>query len=151
MLGWRTKQQPASAAQLPFDDDTIARSMSTMAEAFVSGAAAEGHHFDYSPENAARLDSWIDRFVAGSPSNDMVHHVIISSGAYIGELIVRNGGGNWTFDLQQGAAAIDSATGLRCFPLNKAAKRITVGPEHSIAQFVQVSLSGEVPPGVRHI
>lgn len=125
--------------------------MAGLSEAFVSGSAEEGEHFDYAPENAERLDAWVELFVAERPSEDVVHSVVVSMGAYVGELIVRNGGGRWTFAPQAGAPGVELTSGLVCFPLNKVGKRITVGPEHSIDQFVQVALAGELPPEARQI
>jgi hypothetical protein len=133
------------------DDATIARQMAGLAEAFVSGSAEEGEHFDFAPENAPRLDAWVDLFVADRPTDDVVHSVVVSMGAYVGELIVRSGGGEWTFEPQADAPGVRLISGLVCFPLNKVGKRITVGPEHSIAQFVQVALSGELPPEARRV
>jgi len=125
--------------------------MAGLSEAFVSGSAEEGEHFDFAPESAPRLDAWVDLFVAEGPSDDVIHSVVLSMGAYVGELIVRNGGGGWTFEPQAGAPGVRLTSGLVCFPLNKVGKRLTVGPEHSIDQFVQVTLSGELPPEARRV
>jgi hypothetical protein len=72
--------------------------------------------------------------------------MVMSMGAYMGELIVRNGAGIWTYEPQAIAPGINLRTGLLCFPLNKVGKRITVGPEHSVTQFVEAAMSGELPP-----
>jgi hypothetical protein len=37
-------------------------------------------------------------------------------GAYLGELIVRIGGGRWTYDQQARAAAVETPAGYRVFP-----------------------------------
>ena len=151
MFSRRKKQAGDQPQHQAPDDATIARQMSGLAEAFLSGAAEEGDHYDYAPENAPRLDAWIDLFVAQGPPEDVVHSVVLSMGAYVGELIVRNGGGRWTFEPRTGAPGVHLTTGLVCFPLNKVAKRINVGPEHSIAQFVEVSIAGELPPEAREV
>jgi hypothetical protein len=72
--------------------------------------------------------------------------MVMSMGAYVGELIVRNAAGIWAYEPQTSAPGIKLRTGLLCFPLNKVGKRITVGPEHSIAQFVEAAMSGGLPP-----
>jgi hypothetical protein len=120
--------------------------MAALAVAFVSGAAQEGHHFDYAVENAPRLDALVDIFLQSQPRDDVVNSMVLSMGAYVGELIVRNGGGSWTFDPEAGAPGVRLTSDLVGFPLNKVGKRITVGAEHSIAQFVEVAMSGELPP-----
>jgi hypothetical protein len=122
-----------------------------LSEAFRSGAAEEGHHYDHAPANASRLDAWVDSFVADGPRGDVVHSVVLSMGAYVGEILVRNAGDTWTFEPQAGAPGIKLPSGLVCFPLSKVGKRITVGPEHSIAQFVDVAMSGLLPPGARRV
>jgi hypothetical protein len=118
--------------------------MAGLADAFVTGAAEEGDHFDYAVEDAGRLDAWVDLFRQGEPSDDVVHTVVLSLGAYVGELIVRNGGGSWTHVAEADAPGVRLTSGLVCFPLNKVGKRLAVGPEHGIAQFVDVAVSG--PP-----
>lgn len=123
--------------------------MSGLADAFVSAAADEGDHYDFEPASARRLDAWVDLFVGDRPGVDRIHSVAFSMGAYVGELIVRNRGGGWTFDHQTEAPCIRLTSGLVCFPLNKVGKRITIGPEHSIAQFVDVALSGDLPAEAR--
>ena len=120
--------------------------MAALADAFVSGAAEEGHHFDYASENAARLDPLVDLFLQSQPGDDVINSMVLSMGAYVGELIVRNGGGIWTFEQDVGAPGVRLTSGLVCFPLNKVGKRITIGAEHSIARFVEVAMSGELPP-----
>lgn len=124
----------------------VAADMAALAGAFVDGAAREGHHFDFAVENAPRLDALVDLFLQSGPGDDVVNSMVLSMGAYVGELIVRNGGGAWTFDQQAGAPGVRLASGVVGFPLNKVGKRIAVGPEHSISQFVEVAMSGELPP-----
>jgi hypothetical protein len=148
----RQKQREAQpAAPQPLDDSQVAKSMADLADAFVRGAAEEGHHFDFAPENASRLDALVDMFLDSQPRDDVVHSMVMSMGAYVGELIVRNAAGIWTYEPQTSAPGIKLRTGLLCFPLNKVGKRITVGPEHSIAQFVEVAMSGELRPTARRV
>jgi hypothetical protein len=120
--------------------------MAALAGAFVSGAAQEGHRFDYAVENAPRLDALVDLFLQSQPGDDVINSMVLSMGAYVGELIVRNGGGSWTFEQEVDAPGVRLTSDLVCFPLNKVGKRITVGAEHSITQFVEVAMSGELPP-----
>jgi hypothetical protein len=132
-------------------DDGISEDMAGLADAFVRGSAEEGHHLNFAVGNASRLDALVDLFRGTEPHADVVHSMVLSMGAYVGELIVRNGGGSWTYQQEWGAPAVQLASGSLCFPLNKVAKRISIGPEHSIAQFVEVALSGAVPPEARPV
>lgn len=72
-------------------------------------------------------------------------------GAYVGELIVRSGCGRWLHVPEADAPGVQLISGLVCFPLNSVAERITVGPEHSIAQFVEVAMSGTLPSGAQPV
>jgi hypothetical protein len=72
-------------------DAEVSASMGRLADAFITGTAEEGHHFDYAVENATRLDALVDLFRRGEPADDVVHSMTLSMGAYVGELIVRNG------------------------------------------------------------
>lgn len=119
--------------------------MAALADAFVKGAAHEGHHFDYAVENAPRLDALVDLFLQSRPGDDVINSMVLSMGAYVGELIVRNGGGVWTFDHEVGAPGVRLTSDLVGFPLAKVGKRLADGAEHSIAQFVEVAMSGELP------
>jgi hypothetical protein len=125
--------------------------MAGLANAFVTGSAQEGDHFDYAVENAARLDALVDLFRRSQPSDDVVQSMAVSMGAYVGELIVRNGGGSWTHVPEGDAPGVRLTSGLVCFPLNKVAKRITIGSAHSIAQFVEVAMSGVLPSGAQPV
>jgi hypothetical protein len=125
--------------------------MARFADIFVTGSAEEGHHFDYAVENAPRLDALVDLFRDGEPADDVIHSMVLSMGAYVGELIVRNGGGRWTHVPEARGFGVELTSGLVCFPLNKVGKRITVGPEHSIAQFVEFAMSGVLPPEAQRV
>jgi hypothetical protein len=122
--------------------------MAVLADAFVRGSAEEGDYFDYAVEDAPSLDAWVDLFLEEQPSEDVVRSVIMSMGAFVGELIVRNGGGNWDFDEASGPSVRLNA-GLVCFPFNKVGKRLALGQEHSLAQFIDAAMTGALPPEAR--
>jgi hypothetical protein len=142
----RRKSTPLASEAPAAADGDVAADMAALAEAFVGGAAQEGHHFDYAVENAPRLDALVDLFLESQPGDDVVNSMVLNMGAYVGELIVRNGGGTWTFDQEAGAPGVRLTSGLIGFPLNKVGKRITVGGEHSISRFVEVAMAGDLPP-----
>ena len=91
----------------PSDAET-AKSMLGLAEAFRSGTAEEtGIHLGWDEADAERLDDLADEFVSWDPSEDVRHSMVLAMGAYLGELIVRNGGGRWRYDEAQQAAAVE--------------------------------------------
>jgi len=141
----RSARGPPEAAD-PQQDD-VASQMASLAHSFVTGSAAEGHHFHYAVDDGPRLDELVELFQMSAPSDDVVHSMVLSMGAYVEEVLVRNASGQWRVEMQ--APAIRLPGDLDCFPLNKVAKRITVGPEHSIGQFIDVAMAGEVPPDAR--
>jgi hypothetical protein len=149
---WRRKQHEAEEATPQcLDDAEVARNMTDLASAFVRGAADERHHFDFAPENAPRLDALVEMFRDSQPSDEVVHSMVMSMGAYVGEVIVRSGAGSWTYEPKTRTPGVQLHNGLVCYPLNKVSKRITIGPEHSIAQFVEVAISRELPPAARRV
>jgi hypothetical protein len=130
----------------PTDAET-ADAMRGLAEAFVKGMAAEGEPFGWESTEASRLDDTCDLFLAGNPPADYRHSMIMSIGAYLGELLVRHGGGRWAFDPAESAAVVEMPNGLRAHPHNKVAKRLHHGPEHNLFQFYWYGLTKETPPG----
>ena len=70
-------------------------------------------------------------FLASSPAHDVIRSMVLTMGAYLGELIVRNGGGP-TICVPI-AAGIDLPSGRRCFPHNRVGKRLTIAPESAYA------------------
>lgn len=131
------------------DGDPRAK-LAALADAFVVGAAEEGERFTFDIGDGARLDALLDDFAAGSPPPEVVHSMVVSTGAYVGEILVRAGVGRWIVH-PDGGAGVLFGDELVCFPMNKVAKRISVGPEHSVAQLIQVALDGRIPPDAREI
>ncbi|MEV0715833.1 hypothetical protein [Asanoa sp. NPDC050611] len=130
----------------PSDDET-AEVMRGLAEAFVRGAAAEGQPFGWESAEAARLDGVCDEFLAGDPPAEYHHTLIMGMGAYLGELLVRHGGGRWAFDPATSAAVVEMPNELSAYPHNKVAKRLHQGPEHDLFEFYRYALTRETPPG----
>ncbi|MEU4572183.1 hypothetical protein [Nonomuraea sp. NPDC023979] len=77
----------------------------------------------------------------------MIHSVIMSAGAYLGEMIVRNSDWKWVYCTDENAAAVESLEELRGYPHNKVAKRIHNGSEHDLEAFFKYAMTGEVPRG----
>ena len=142
--------EPVADPMAP-SDDQVGWQMARLADAFVRGAAEEGHHFTYDLECVSRLDPLVDLFLQGRPSPEVVDSMAMSMGAFVGELILRFGGGRWVYVAEAGSPAVQTGSRYTCFPLNKVGKRLIVGPEHSIARFVDAAMAGDIPPEARQV
>jgi len=131
-------------------DEQVAEHMLAFAQMFVDGTAAEGRTFDWSAGSAQWLDGLCDSFLAADPDQDVIAGMILTMGSYLGELIVRNGGGRWTYDAEAGAAAVDLPFRQRCFPHNKVGKRLSRGPVHSLRLFYYIAVTGDLTLGTVH-
>jgi hypothetical protein len=129
-------------------DDEIAGSMLEYAEIFVDGCTVDGFQIDWDGGSANKLDGICEHFLGGHPGEDDVRHMTVAMGAYLGELIVRNSGGRWTYHEEHGpVVALDD--GRNCLPHNKVAKRLELGDEHGLWAFYEYAVTGEVPPGAQ--
>lgn len=120
--------------------------MARFADIFVRGSAEDGQTFSYDICEAGRLDDLADLYLRGGPDADGVHSMTVAMGAFVGEIIVRAGLGAWERGSPETGPGLRLWSGLQCFPLTKVSKRLTVGAEHSIAQFVAVARSGSPSP-----
>ncbi|MBO0867569.1 MAG: hypothetical protein J2P15_03305 [Micromonosporaceae bacterium] len=123
--------------------------MRRLAETFIAGMDAEGEHFTWDSTEAARLDDVCDMLLSTDPPEPVRHSMIMTMGAYLGELMVRHGNGRWSYDADLSEAVVDMPNGLVGYPLSKVAKRIHRGPEHNLFQFYWYALTRDVPPGVQ--
>jgi hypothetical protein len=149
----RRKRQPAPVDPAPAatpSDEAVARDMAQFADAFLRGTTAEGHILDYDGKCADRLDELATLFLQSNPSSDVLDSMTLAMGAYLGELIIRNGGGTWTYELSQESPGVRlPRSTLVGFPLNKVYRRLTIGPEHSLKQFYDAAVTGQLPPEAR--
>jgi hypothetical protein len=139
------RPKPAGVSDVP--DAEVAASMRGLAEAFIEGSAEEGEQFGWDSTEASRLDEVCEAFLRGDPPPDVRHSMVMALGAYLGELMVRNGQGHWSHDANLEQPVVEMPNGLRGYPLNKVAKRLEQGPEHNLFQFYWYALTGDVPPG----
>ena len=130
----------------PTDSET-ADAMRRLAETFVRGTAEDGVVFGWEATEASRLDDLCDAFLASDPPAEYRHTMIMGMGAYLGELMVRHGGGHWAYDRDSHAAVVKMPNGLVGYAHNKVAKRLDHGPEHSLFQFYLYGTARETLPG----
>ena len=143
MRRWLQGRKKADAVS----DDEVAASMRELAQAFIRGTAEEGGQFGWDSTEASRLDDLCEAFLRTNPPAAVRHSMAMAMGAYLGELMVRHGGGRWTYDPQQRAAVIEMPNGLSAYPHNKVAKRLDHGPQHNLFQFYWYGLTRDMPPG----
>ena len=104
---------------------------------------------DYTVESIATLEVLIDGMVDAAPAAAVDERFGLSMGAYVGEVIVRHGStAFWAYDRERRTAVVQSAE-LGAYPAYKVSKRITIGPEHSLVQFVRTSIDDALPPEAR--
>ncbi|NUW37624.1 hypothetical protein HTZ77_40410 [Nonomuraea sp. SMC257] len=140
-MGAKAQQDPP-----PSDAETAAH-MRDLAELFVEHSRADGYSFDWDPAFIHHLDNYCTEFVAAKPSPEVTHSVILSAGAYLGEMIVRTCGWRWVYCTNEKAAAVESPDGVRGYPHNKVAKRIHEGTTHDLEAFFKYAATGEAPRG----
>ncbi len=107
-----------------------------LAGAFVSAASRQGTVLDYSPASLVLADDLISEMWGVHPPEqpDEVAEVV---GAYLGEVICRNLGGEWAFNDEFRTVGIASR-GSWLFPIAKAKKRLLNGDGDSLATFYAV-------------
>jgi hypothetical protein len=118
--------------------------MSALAEAFVRGTAVEtGISIGWGEQDAANLDRLCEEFLRSRPSTKVKHSMIMSMGAYLGELIVRATGGRWGYDADLREAVVETADGVMGWPHTKVAKRFKQGSKHSLYQYYRYAVHPE--------
>ena len=115
-------------------DDLADRQRKT-AELFVkTSRKLAGVEFDYSEDSGLALDPWIDRLWDPSrpPSEAELDSNTKLMGAYLGEVMIRHGGGRWVWS--EGVPAIERQ-GKIANVVNKVYKRQVNGPADSLEAF----------------
>lgn len=121
-----------------------AEAMGSLAEIFVQGTAVEtGVSLGWGERDAAKLDGLSEAFLHCEPSPEVKHSMIMSMGAYLGELIIRASGGRWGYDDERREATIETGDGILGWPHSKVAKRFEQGPTHSLYQYYRYAVHPE--------
>ncbi|MFJ3404664.1 hypothetical protein [Promicromonospora sp. NPDC090134] len=107
--------------------------------------------FDYTVESITALEVLIGTLLESASPADLDKSFSLGMGAYVGEVIVRHRtGAHWSYDTDQSTALVQSAQ-HGSYPVFKVSKRFTIGPEHSLVQFVQAAIDDEMPPEARRL
>lgn len=130
-------------ASVPSDGETAAL-MRELAEAFREVSAEQGDDFGWETREASKLDAVCDRFVATSPSSGLRHSMVMALGAYLGELMVRHGGGRWLSGAGEYGSIVLLANGLFCHPHEQVAMRLELGPQLDLGFYFHYALAGHL-------
>jgi hypothetical protein len=118
--------------------------MARLAEIFVRGTSAELEiNIGWSEQDAANLDGLCEAFLRSEPPDEVKHSMVMSMGAYLGEIIIRASGGRWGYDSDLREAVIETGDGLLGWPHSKVAKRFEQGPKHSLYQYYRYAVHPE--------
>ncbi|RYG97692.1 MAG: hypothetical protein EON58_09135 [Alphaproteobacteria bacterium] len=109
------------------------KDMQRLAEHAVAMAQQMGVELDYSSSSVAKLDDILEllhqQLADAKPTQDQVEDMALNWGAYFGECIRRNIGGDWEFF--QGSDAVKLGAEY-VFVTSRALRRIESGPEESV-------------------
>ncbi|PRX47576.1 hypothetical protein B0I33_105155 [Prauserella shujinwangii] len=125
----------------------MASAMRDRAGSFVAAQAAAGRSFTWEPAEVSRLDGVIEAFVRAEPDSAAEHDMVMSMGSYLGELLVAQAGGRWSYDQESSAATVLLPNGLVAYPHNKVAKRLHHGGDHSLFSYFWYATTRQLLPG----
>ena len=127
--------------------EPLVDAMQALADKFIERAGALRRQFDYTVASAYAADQFLDVLIGSGEAvpDDLARNI----GAYVGEVIRRNVGGEWVA-MPQGPSSDEpgvSVNGLVLLPFEKVRKRINLGTSNSLGFFVEELVqSGFTPP-----
>lgn len=131
-------------------------SVNAMAVAYAEQAVQTARefraHLDYSEQSLLEVETILNRLADGAPSDDMTE-VCKMWGSYLGEVVRRRFGGEWTIETYPGkqfATLTLSVGGTKLFPTMKVHRRLTQGQDDNVWSFYKmVKARLESAPGGR--
>lgn len=130
----RLKYDPAPENASAFAADIAAATLD------ISGVA-----LDYSRESLELVDSVIEDLRSGGPPAEQIAETLFGFGCYVGEVMVRRGGGRWDAPAGRDEAAFAGYPLLVRFPaggwanpIHKVFRRYREGREHQLLHFYDV-------------
>ncbi len=100
-------------------------------ETAVSAAKTLGIQLDFTPASLKTLDDAVDTFF--EPGGPVIAPTIMTFGAYLGEVVIRNLGGRWRpSESWEDAAIVDLGPIAELYPMRRMAKRMQEGRENSV-------------------
>ena len=135
--------------------DPTAADMPEIAEEFVQRAhAATGETLDFTTDSLIVVEKILHGFYEAKKESRQMFGLLFLAGAYIGETVQRNAGGEWKNvsemdeEQQKNANVVSSFPIVFVFdevfssPIDRVMKRVEIGPEDSILTYVNV-LTGQ--------
>jgi hypothetical protein len=122
---------------------TFERELAELSDEMVTGVMAvfddAGVLLDYSEDSVEELDRLAAQLWPEPLEEEETLDALVSNwGAYLGQAIIENLGGEWTFrqDLEH-ASVHFPRTGMEAFPFHKVRKRLVLGAEESMYDFYE--------------
>ena len=122
------------------DGEPLASRMARLSDVCIETARGFGFELDHSPESLATVDRMVDDLWQGQ-APDNLEAMVQLIGAYVGETLRRNLGGEWGISPEFNTEALNLPSGTSTFPLAKVEKRLVNGQEDSVEFYFQ-ALSG---------
>jgi hypothetical protein len=91
----------------------------------------------WTERDAAALEQWCTTLLAGQPSVEVLKGWLAPLGAYLGELLVRCGGGRWQDDEAARRYVVVMPNGVTAFPHGQAEQRLRYGAEYDLSAYVR--------------
>lgn len=130
------------------DDREVAVTQREVASLWVKTARkVGGWSFDYSEASVTLLDEVIDDLWDPDrrPGEEELDSLTKLMGAYLGEVMIRNQGGRWSWSPDRQMPALLVGQTRWAYVLDKVYKRQVHGAEHSLVQFYEFYRSRWVP------
>jgi hypothetical protein len=132
--------------------DSVNEMASTYAGRAVQAARGFDVLLDYSEESLRRVEDILAR-LAGQPQSEDLAEACKMWGSYLGEVVRRRYGGEWTIETYPGkqfATLTLSVGGNKLFPTMKVHRRLTQGQDDNVWSFyTMVKARLEAVPGSR--
>lgn len=114
-----------------------------------AAASVSGVRLDYTPDSLTLVDNILDEFRSEGLTSEKVAETVFGFGCYVGEVLVRHGGGRWREtteqEQEQGLVGwpmlIEFTERHWSNPIGKAFKRLANGPEDSLRYFYEAVAS----------
>lgn len=122
-------------------NDSVAEMAIAYAQTAVTLAQQYDGHLDYSEESLMELESILARFCGQSPGSEDISETCKIWGSYMGEVVRRRFGGEWSIDAYPGkqfATLALTVNGSRLFPSMKIHRRLTQGEAENVWSFYKM-------------
>ncbi|MDV6275520.1 hypothetical protein R3Q06_18650 [Rhodococcus erythropolis] len=96
-----------------------------------------GSPLSFTPDSVADVDVFLGEIAVEAGGSDELAELVFKLGVYVGELLVRHGGGVWAVPPAGlgGWPVVKLGSGYYSNPIDKAFKRVDNGPQDSMVSF----------------